>query len=459
MRLARAASFAIAVGFAAGSALGQFSVEAGKCADGEFMGLDLAIEYCDRAIASGRVTGRELADTHYNRAVSFLRKNDPARALKDLSEAIRIYPTDALPYKARASLRLGRKEYEEACADLDEAIRLEPDFAEAYPLRGSAWLARGDLERAIADFDRTLQMAPTTDTRSLLGAGIALGGGRGPPSFSGSFPYQKRSQVFDRSGMDAMAYLGRSAARMQKGDREGAEADLDEWVRLLPQYGRTKYGVRGSLWLSLDNYELAIQDYNRAISTNHEDLASLAWRGLAQMLKGDLAAATSDFTAVIRVNPGNYGLLRLRGYTRFFGGNYEAAAADLQQALRLNPAEPYVMAWLFLARARAGGDLQKLRSELAVQSAALKRRRWPYPVLALLLGELKPENLAGAAKTADGKLTRERECEAGYFTAQLHLLSNQSREARELLQSAESACPRNFFERAGAVAELRALSR
>lgn len=59
----------------------------------------------------------------------------------------------------------------------------------------------------------------------------------------------------------------------------------------------------------------------------------------------------------------------------------------------------------------------------------------------------------------DDKVTREQECEGRYFTAQWLLLDKQVTAARELLQSAETACPRGFYERAGAIAELRNLAR
>ena len=436
----------IAAGVSSCPALGQFfSVEAGKCADGEFMGLDLALEYCDRAIASGKLSGKELAVTHYDRAVSWSRKKELFRALTDLNESIRIDPTYASAFKARGGIHLSRKEYVQACADLDEAIRIEPRFSEAFVLRGHAWLARGDADRAILDFDQTLRSGATIDAGAYTGAGIA---------------YSGRRRNFDPSAMHAAAFLERSAAYLLKGDAERSKADLDEWVRLNPKFGERAYYARAAMWLDLDVFDLAIADFSRAIIQSPSDRVSLSSRGLAAMLKSDLTEAIADFSTAIRLNPNDWAPLRLRGYARFFSGEFETAAEDLSEAGRLNPADPFIMAWLFLARARASpADLTKFRAELADRSARLKKRPWPYPVIALLLGTAKPDEVLAAIKTADDKLKREQTCEANYFTAQWFLLSGQQQKASELLRLAGEHCPPRYFEHAGALAELSRLPR
>jgi tetratricopeptide (TPR) repeat protein len=373
----------------------QFNADIARCADAGFMGLDVAIQYCDRVIESGKVTGQELFDAYYNRAVSLSRKNEVWRALKDLDEAIRIHGDEAYPFKARASLKLSRKDYQGARADLDEALRIDPKFAEAVALRGSTWLALGDLDREIVDFGRTLEMVPTMDVASL--SGVPETRESAAVASAGLAPRQRRQKTYDRTGMDAMAYLGRSAARLQKGDQEGAEADLEQWVRLMPNYAATRYSARGALWLSIDNFELAIGDFSRSISSNPRDYSSLGSRGVAHLLKGEFAAAVKDFSSVIEANQRQFSATRLRGYSRFFAGDYPSATADLEQALRLNPAHPYVMLWLFLAKARSGEDVQKLKADLGSQALQMKRRRWPYPIIALLIGDLKPEDVVSAA--------------------------------------------------------------
>jgi lipoprotein NlpI len=435
---------AIAIGIASSPARAQPSVDASKCADGDFMGIELALEHCNRAIASGKLTGKELARMHYNRAATWTRKQERFRALADLGEAIRIDPAEAVNFRARGVIHLARQDYSQACTDLDEAIRLNPRFAEAFVARGRAWLARDDIGKAIADFEQTLALPPTDDAGAYVGAGLA---------------YTGRRRYYDRNSMDSMAYLGRSAAHALNKDSDRSSADLIAWIRLHPKRdGPAAFRARAALWLEMNAFEFAITDYGRAISMNAEDRFSLASRGLASMLTNDYAAAIADFSAAIRLDQTDYRPLRLRGYARYFNAEYAAAGADLGEANRLESGDPYVMAWLFLAQARsAPAESAKWRAELAERSERLRKGLWPYPVIALLLGEATPEEVLGAIKTADDKLKRAQTCEAQYFIAQSHLLASRLLPARELLRSAEQTCPRSHFEHPGALAELSRL--
>src|SRR5258708_9209026 len=74
---------------ATSAARAQWTVEMMKCADVSFMGPELAIDYCTRAIKSGELSDRSYGTAYYNRAIAYGRKGNLERALADLSEAIR----------------------------------------------------------------------------------------------------------------------------------------------------------------------------------------------------------------------------------------------------------------------------------------------------------------------------------------------------------------------------------
>src|SRR6185436_19930824 len=160
-----AAEYKVAAGLAgATAARAQWSVDLQKCADGGFMGFDLAIDYCTRAIKSGTLSERSLANAYYNRAVSWERKRRFDRAIADLDEAIRlqaIRPEEssvrAGAYAARGGSKFARQDYNGALADLDEALRLDPGRAEINVRRGQVWLAKGDPDKALQDFGAALR--------------------------------------------------------------------------------------------------------------------------------------------------------------------------------------------------------------------------------------------------------------------------------------------------------------
>jgi tetratricopeptide (TPR) repeat protein len=76
-----------------------------KCAD-TFLGLELALDYCSRAIKSGDLSAEATAIAHYNRgAILSRRRNSLDRALADFDEALRLDPK-ASAYVARGGLRI-----------------------------------------------------------------------------------------------------------------------------------------------------------------------------------------------------------------------------------------------------------------------------------------------------------------------------------------------------------------
>lgn len=79
-----------------------------------------SIPSCTRAIASGRLSGKQLAEAHFNRGFGYW-----------LDE-----------------------KYRDAIQDYDKAVELVPDNADYYWWRGCAYKASGNRRAADADFER-----------------------------------------------------------------------------------------------------------------------------------------------------------------------------------------------------------------------------------------------------------------------------------------------------------------
>jgi len=95
---------------------------------------------------------------------------------------------------------------------------------------------------------------------------------------------------------------------------------------------------RGKAYYAKHNYDLAIQDYNRAFQLDPDLADALNNRGEAYRAKGDYDRALQDFDQVIRLHPklaatafSNRGLL----YSE--KGDYDKAIKDYSEAIRLRP--------------------------------------------------------------------------------------------------------------------------
>src|ERR1041384_7702034 len=248
---------------AAPAARAQWTVEMMKCADVSFMGPELAIEYCTRAIKSGELSNRAYGTAYYNRAIAYGRKGNLEKALADLSEAIRyeaIRPEPdswrSVTFTSRGVVYAVLRRFDPALADFDEALLLDPTRADIYVHRGQIWLAKRDADRAIAAFTEALRR-DIGDRSFYSGVGMTLRD-------------QRRSR--DRTTHDSVARLGLGQAYLIKG-----------------------------------NAAMAMVEFDNAIRINPANPVFFAQRGFTRQERGDLDGAIADYSEVLRLNPKDAG--------------------------------------------------------------------------------------------------------------------------------------------------------
>ena len=144
-----------------------------------------------------------------------------------------------------------------------------------------------------------------------------------------------------------------------------------------------------------------------------------------------------------------------RGRAEIYSRQFSAANNDLAKALTLKPDNPYLVIWRHIGRQRADeNDAQ----EFVGNAERLNKTKWPWPVIALLLGLSDPQSVHEAAQSGDSPRVRlERGCEADFYVAVYDLGRNVKDDALKLLQSAALRCPENFVEEAAAKLELARL--
>ena len=96
------------------------------------------------------------------------------------------------------------------------------------------------------------------------------------------------------------------------------------------------------------SYDLAVQEYNKALEINPEFFEAVNNRGLAYYEKGEFDHAISDYTKALEINP-PYDMAyynRANAYARG-KGLYDLAIADYDKAIEINPryALAYYQPW------------------------------------------------------------------------------------------------------------------
>ncbi len=190
-----------------------------------------------------------------------LKRGGRARdALRDLTRAAELEPRWSIPWRERAELRLlAMRDAAGAERDASRAAHIDPRDGSAWIVLGRALEALGDAEHAIYAYDRAVIASPH-DANALSHRGAMLVNlgrfDRAARDLEEAIEHGETAaiwnelgrvhvfqkdlararQAFDRAiGLDARfvwAYRNRAFVRVQSGDRAGAIADLEAFLRL-----------------------------------------------------------------------------------------------------------------------------------------------------------------------------------------------------------------------------------
>jgi tetratricopeptide (TPR) repeat protein len=302
----------------------------------------------------------------YRRAAALAGSGQTDKALEDYSAAIKANPKASLAFLGRGVLLAERKRsYDRAVEDFDKVLALEPNNVEALISRGDAFSQLGDMGRALADLNRAVALAPQSpvplltrgqiesrrgnnagaasdyeaalkiDPRNadaminlaaiqsmqgkadaavkLLDQAIAIDNSNPLAFYNRGYAwfalkgydkaiadYGKAIELEPRLGL---AYNNRALSRAVAGsDLVAALNDSDQALKLLPLNLEVR-DTRGFIFLKLGDPQLALKEYDAALTFDPNRALSLYGRGLARIRTGDTAGGKGDQAAALTINP------------------------------------------------------------------------------------------------------------------------------------------------------------
>jgi tetratricopeptide (TPR) repeat protein len=278
----------------------------------------------------------------YSSGVVFYQNKDYVNAIKDFSKAIqyRAKITDSYllcdMYIARAMCRmyLGSKD---ALSDASEAVAIKPEYSKTYYIRALIRLhGFHDPDNALRDIDSALVVKP------------------GEPAY---MLFKMTCYSFKKMFKEELAVANQILAD----DPKNVEAIVQ----------------RGSVNLSLKDYDAAIRDFKSALEANPNDFATLCdlansyaqqknweeaktyflksikadssqafivYNNLAYYIgdiKGDYKAAVDYCNQAIAINPKFAYSFSNRGFAEFKNGDTKTALADIQKSIDMDPKNSY----------------------------------------------------------------------------------------------------------------------
>lgn len=280
--------------------------------------------------------------------------------------------------------------------------------------------------------------------------------------------YKGRGQEYTAKSLIADAFGRLDQARQARND---AIADFTAALKLKTD-DAALYVARAQVYVLDGQNDAAIADFDAALKLDKTPLILLQ-RGASLLAKGDYDRAIADYTAAIAMpakpaknakdaGPDAAILYSERGKAQFIAARYAAAAADFDKALTLASAErsgdvlwiPYQMAWLHVARARAG---QNDAAELKRNAGKIDLKRWPGTLVAYFLGQAKIDQLT--PPSGHGAMGHARECNRSFFTGEQALAKNDNAQAAQMFTRARAVCNIHTVQYLAAGVELKRLGK
>ncbi|MCS7010274.1 MAG: tetratricopeptide repeat protein [Anaerolineales bacterium] len=214
-------------------------------------------------------------------------------------KAIEINPNFAPAFLGRARANLALNPDTDVLADLDTAIALDPVFAEAYLERGAYLLRRDDPRAAADDLQTALELMPYSAPawRYLAEAQLRLGQ-----------PEQALQSALRANQLDMTlvpGYLTLAKAYIATGQIEQASAVLQTYTIYEPN-DVSAFLLVGTAYNSAGKSEQALQVLTRYLEAYPRNAEAYYQRGLARLNLQNYNLAEQDFQKALRYDPNDF---------------------------------------------------------------------------------------------------------------------------------------------------------
>ena len=236
------------------------------------------------------------------RGAAFAARQDYAAAIRDLTRACELAPTEPSFFYERGMARWHDRQADLALADFDQAIKLKPDYVDALMSRATLRARRHDPAETIsADLDAIDRLAPK-EAAVRLALGSLYMGTRNYPA--------------------AIVQYGR-----------WIDSHDGDFIRM-PQVRNARCWARALAGIELDR---ALDDCNAAVRANSKNAAFHDSRGLVYLRQGHYDKAIADYDAALVLDPKIAWSLYGRGIAKQRLGQGAAGRVDLAAATALAP--------------------------------------------------------------------------------------------------------------------------
>lgn len=202
--------------------------------------------------------------------------------------------------------------------------QITPQTAGTFLDRGILFARRGDFVMAISDFTEAIRLNSNLTAAYILRGRAIFASVSTVLIVEGNFNDVRVSST-----------MGRTSANQAR-NYDLAIEDFTKAIELDP-YNASAYRERGRVYAQKGDYNSSISDYDRAIQINPNFSAAYNNRGNSHSFKRDYEKAIADFDRAIEINPNFADAYYNRALVHIENRSNDLAIADLEEVLRLNP--------------------------------------------------------------------------------------------------------------------------
>ena len=357
----------------------------------------------------------DFAPAHVNLANELVVAGRPADAMTGYGHAIRLDPSQAMPWYNRGVLKRNTGDLDGALADFMAAVARRPDLVNPLVAAADIHMRRYQPALAIDLLRRAAAQAPER-VGILLDLAAAL---RQTNDLPGAMQQCEAALRLDPG--NALALIQRARVRLSAGDYERALQDttaaleLDDSVDdayLVHGLAHKELGHgdqalaafdailqrtpddffarinRGRTYSMLGRHQTAIDDFTVALKLRADSADALSWRAESRMALQDFRGGLEDMDAALHLQPDNPGFLVNRARVHIALYDYASGGADARRALQLDASCWTARIYIAVELAQ-NGQRDDARQQLgaALRDAPENRRADVRDVTRQILGE------------------------------------------------------------------------
>ena len=161
------------------------------------------------------------------------------------------------------------------------------------------------------------------------------------------------------------AYLLRCGIYMTLDRYDEAISDCNKAMTLDPSSAASAYSLRAHGYINKGEYDKAISDCNKALEMQPRVSLTYITRARALINKKQYDRAILDCDRALEINPDSDDAYSVRGLAYLMKGNYRMAIVDSNKALAINPMGAKAYACRGIAHTRLGDEEQAAKDLLA----------------------------------------------------------------------------------------------